>query len=266
MRVITWNCRRATKEKDIWKHLQKLSPDIMLLEEVSSFPNWIENNYIYKYEKSSTKNNTKQRFGNLLAHNGGKIQEIELTTELAWVNKELKRFKGNLLSYKIKLNSNTLHLISVYSPAWPLNSDLLNQEQIGSVKLTQNKELWLADLLWYALKCNINPNEYYIIGGDFNLSITFDSCWGKNPRGNQEYLDRMRKIGLIECLKEYNGRLIPTFKNMANGKILHQMDHLFVITKLYAKIKDCHVGDESVIYGNKLSDHLPIIADFNIDE
>jgi len=149
MRVITWNCRRATKEKDIWKHLQGLSPDIMLLQEVSSFPNWIENNYFYKYEKSSTKNNIKQIFGNLLAHNGGKIQEIELTTELAWVNKELKRFKGNLLSYKIKLNSNALHLISVYSPAWPLNSDLLNQEQIGSVKLTQNRELWL--LIYYGM-------------------------------------------------------------------------------------------------------------------
>ena len=247
------------------EHLQELSPDIMLLQEVSSFPNWIENNYIYKYEKSSTKNNVKQIFGNLLAHNAKNMQEIELTTELAWVNKELKRFKGNLFSYNIKLNSNTLHLISVYSPAWPLNSDLLKQEQIGSVKLTQNRELWLADLLWYALKCNINPTEYYIIGGDFNLSTTFDS-WEKNPRGNQEYLDRMRDIGLIECLKEYNGRLTPTFRNTNNGRMLHQIDHLFVTPKLYVKIKDCHVGDESVIFGNKLSDHLPIIADFNINE
>jgi len=265
MRVITWNCRRSTKEKDIWKHLQELSPDIMLLQEVSSFPNWIENNYIYKYEKSSMKNSTKQKFGNLLAHNGENIQEIELPTDLAWVNKEIKKFKGNLLSYNIKLDSNSLNLISVYSPAWPLNSNLLNQDQISSVKLTQNRELWLADLLWYALKCNIKPNEYYIIGGDFNLSITFDS-WGKKPRGNQEYLDRMRDIGLIECLKEYNGRLIPTFKNTDNGKKLHQIDHLFVTTNLYEKIKYCYVGDESIIFENKLSDHLPIIADFNINK
>jgi len=265
MRVITWNCGRSTKEKNIWKHLQELSPDIMLLQEVSSFPNWIENNYIYEYEKSSTKNNTKQRFGNLLVHNGENRQEIELLTDLAWVNKEIKKFKGNLLSYNTKLNNNTLNLISVYSPAWPLNINLLNQEQISSVKLTQNRELWLADLLWYALKCNINLSEYYIIGGDFNLSTTFDS-WGKNPRGNQEYLDRMRDIGLIECLKEYNERLIPTFKNPKNNMILHQIDHLFVTSKLYTKINYCHIGDESLIYGNKLSDHLPIIADFNINE
>jgi len=264
MRVVTWNCRRSTKEKDIWKHVQELSPNILLLEEVSSFPKWIENNYIYKYERSITKNNTKQRFGNLLAHNGEKIQEIELTTELAWVNKEIKKFKGNLLSYNIKLNSNALNLISVYSPAWPLNSDILNQEQIGSVKLTQNRELWLADLLWYALKCNINNNLNYIIGGDFNLSTTFDS-WGKYPRGNQEYLDRMRDIGLIECLKKFHGELVPTFKDPSNGKIIHQMDHLFVTSNLYLKLSNCCVGDREYIFGNKLSDHLPIIADIDIN-
>jgi exonuclease III len=67
-------------------------------------------------------------------------------------------------------------------------------------------------------------------------------------------------------LKEYNGRLIPTFKNPSNNRILHQIDHLFVTTKLYAKINDCYIGDESLIFGNKLSDHLPIIADFNINE
>jgi len=122
-----------------------------------------------------------------------------------------------------------------------------------------------ADLLWYALKCNINPTEYYIIGGDFNLSTTFDS-WQKKPRGNQEYLDRMKGIQLIECLKEYNGQLIPTFKNTDNGKMLHQIDHLFVTPSLYAKINNCYVGDKGLIFENKLSDHLPIIADFNINE
>ncbi|GAI91172.1 unnamed protein product, partial [marine sediment metagenome] len=29
---------------------------------------------------------------------------------------------------------------------------------------------------------------------------------------------------------------------------------------------NCYIGDENLIFGNKLSDHLPIIADFNITE
>jgi len=61
----------------------------------------------------------------------------------------------------------------------------------------------------------------------------------------------MRGIGLVECLKEYTGRLTPTFKNARNDRILHQIDHLFVTTKVYAKINNCHVGDESLIYWNK---------------
>jgi hypothetical protein len=182
MRVVTWNCKRSTKEKDIWKHLKGLLPDIMLLEEVSSFPDWIKNNYIYQNEKSNTKNNTNQRFGNLLAHNGEDMQEFELTTELAWVNKEIKKFKGNLLLYSTKWNGNILNLVSIYSPAWPLNSNLLYQEQINSVKLTQNEKLWLADLLWYALKCNINPNEYYIIGGDLIYQLPL-IVGGRNHEG-----------------------------------------------------------------------------------
>ena len=76
----------------------------------------------------------------------------------------------------------------------------------------------------------------------------------------------MRGIGLVECLKEYTGRLTPTFKNARNDRILHQIDHLFVTPSLYAKINNCYVGDKGLIFENKLSDHLPIIADFNIDE
>jgi exonuclease III len=76
----------------------------------------------------------------------------------------------------------------------------------------------------------------------------------------------MKEIGLIECLKEYNGQLTPTFKNSGDSKTLHQIDHLFVTVNLYEKMIKCYVGDKSLIFENQLSDHLPIIADFNINE
>lgn len=31
-----------------------------------------------------------------------------------------------------------------------------------------------------------------VVAGDFNLSVTVDSCWGKKPRRNQEIIDRLR--------------------------------------------------------------------------
>jgi len=59
MRVVSWNCKGATKENKIWNYLQELSPDILLLQEVTSFPLWIEENYSFNYEKSITKNNNE---------------------------------------------------------------------------------------------------------------------------------------------------------------------------------------------------------------
>jgi len=250
MRVVSWNCKGSTKENKIWNYLQELSPDILLLQEITSFPLWIENNYILKYQKAVTRNYNEQRFGNLLAYKGDYLKDVDLPTELTWVNNE--NFKDLILN-----------LICIYSPAWHLKKSLLKQEYIDSVKLLQSKNLWLADLLWFVLKSNVKPEPYYIVGGDYNLSVTFDS-WQKNPRGNQEYLDRMKNIGFIECLREYNDCLVPTFKNVSNGKIIHQIDHLFVTYNLYKWLNSCYAGDADVIFKNQLTDHLPIIADFDI--
>ena len=117
--------------------------------------------------------------------------------------------------------------------------------------------------MWFVLKSNVKPESYYIVGGDYNLSVTFDS-WQKKPRGNQEYLDRMKNIGFIECLREYNDCLVPTFKNASNGKKIHQIDHLFVTYNLHKRLNSCYAGDADVIFGNQVSDHLPIIADFDL--
>jgi len=262
MRVVSWNCKGATKENKIWNYLQEISPDVLLLQEVTSFPLWIEENYSFNYKKSITKNYNEQRFGNLLAYKGKYIKECNLTVDLMWVNDEIKKFKGNIISGVIGFKDLILKLICIYSPAWSLNKRILNQEKINQVKLSQSKNIWLADLLWYTLKCKLKPDDYFIVGGDYNLSLTFDS-WQKKPRGNQEYLDRMKSIGFIECLKEYSGCLVPTFKNASNGKIIHQMDHLFVTNNLHKQLNNCYVGDADVIFKNQLSDHLPIISNFN---
>jgi hypothetical protein len=40
------------------------------------------------------------------------------------------------------------------------------------------------------------------------------------------------------------------------------MDHLFTTKTLAEKLKNCNIFDQSVIFGDSISDHLPIIADF----
>jgi len=102
----------------------------------------------------------------------------------------------------------------------------------------------------------------WIVGGDLNASVTFDILWGKKPRGNQELLDRMQNLGFKELLYQAKGELTPTYKH-TNNEVIHQMDHLFVEERIFNYIIDCDVGNADLVFGNKLSDHLPIIAEFN---
>jgi len=156
----------------------------------------------------------------------------------------------------------TLTAISVYSPAWPIDRKRLEGIDTSTVKLTQNPDVWLADLLWHCLSLrDLEGEGGWVVGGDFNLSETFDS-WNKKPRGNLEYLNRMVDLGLTECLREHNGGLVPTFRNPGDGKVKHQMDHLFVTGNLRSRLRSCLVGPATV-FDAGLSDHLPIVATFS---
>jgi hypothetical protein len=160
-------------------------------------------------------------------------------------------------------------VVSVYSPAWPVNKERLKGIDISPVKLQLNPNVWGSEIIWSALKNTISSNETWIVGGDYNSSETFDRAYqlehgitrGIITDGNKEIRDRMYSLGFKECIREYNGKLVPTYKH-TDKQILHQLDHLYVSNRLYLNILKCKVGDQSIIFGNSLSDHLPIIADF----
>jgi exonuclease III len=117
------------------------------------------------------------------------------------------------------------------------------------------------------------PNQEWVIGGDFNSSETFDVEWqrrnnrkfGIRSSGNGETLERMSRLGLVECLRQFqNGAITPTFRH-PRGMVDHQMDHLFASSDLSSMLDNCTVGDQALVFGRSLSDHLPIIADFRTE-
>jgi len=80
---------------------------------------------------------------------------------------------------------------------------------VTTVRLPQNPDVWVTDLLWDALSLlRPRPDDPWIIGGDFNLSETFDDR-ASGPRGNHEYLGRMNRLGLTDCLREAKKALTP---------------------------------------------------------
>ena len=179
------------------------------------------------------------------------------------VNEELTRFRSNLLAYQIEPERlPPVNVACVYSPAWPVSRTRLEGFDVGGVKLTQNPDVWVSDLLVAALKETYTPMTPWIVAGDFNACETFDS-WRGGPRGNREWLGRMAGLGLTECLRDSQGKLTPTFRRPGKELAHCQIDHLFVSAELAMHLVSCRVEPPERIYSQHLSDHLPIVAEFD---
>jgi exonuclease III len=266
VRVVSWNCRRAGTGSDVWKYLLELDPDIALLQEVSALPKDILRIYACEKVHAMGKRGTPQRFCTAILVKGQIEGSLHLHASANWIANELAHFSGNLVARQLKLETGDLtNVISVYSPSWYINRDRLKDIDTSGVRLTlQKSDIWVGDLLWASLaELKPDPDELWIISGDFNLSETFDS-WRGGSRGNREYLDRMASLGLIECLRYSKRCLTPTFRNTYRSAIKHQMDHLFVTQSLARSLERCDVGSQDRVFGANISDHLPIIADFKI--
>jgi exonuclease III len=244
------------------EYFGELDADIALLQEVSSVPSVINERWSGVSRAAVTKKGGPQRFSTAVLVRAEICEPLTLASSVSWVQSELALFEGNLVGCRVRLGeADGINVLSVYSPAWPIDRRRLTGVDTGGVRLRQNRDVWLTDVVLAALTdMEISPDDEWIIGGDLNLSETFD-LWKGGPRGNREYLDRMNDFGLVDCLRKAAGVLTPTFRNPRGGGVLHQMDHLFVSRPLAERLAACGVGSPGRVFG-RLSDHLPIIADF----
>jgi endonuclease/exonuclease/phosphatase family metal-dependent hydrolase len=264
MRICCWNVKRASDSSAAWQLLEEISPDVALLQEVTAVPKNISDKYTVAMHLAAGKKwGTSQRFYTAILVRGKIESPIPLSSRWDWVNGELDHFRGNLLAYQVNVLGQVFRVMSVYSPAWPVDPERLREFDVNPIKLKQNPNVWVTELLWAALLDTCNSDQPpWVVAGDLNSSETFDHMWGSGPRGNREILDRMNDLGLRECLRQSQSTLVPTFRNPSNGQIVHQLDHLFVSAKLATHLTSCKTGERDRVFGESLSDHLPIIADF----
>jgi len=263
---MSWNCRGvASTNAAFWRYFLDQDVDVALLQEVNSIPDYVRSTYNAVTANAVTKSGKPQRFSTCLLSKTPIRAAHAFVSKKEWVNFELEHFKGNLVSGGVVTSVGEVNVISVYNPAWPIDRTRIGSYDTEGIRLTQQKsDVWLADVLWAVLRDKNLADEMWIVGGDFNLSETFDS-WVGGPHGNKGYLDRMASLGMVECLRKHCGILMPTFKNASNGKILHQMDHIWASPNLAEWVVECRTGVQELIFGAGLSDHLPIIADFDLD-
>lgn len=267
MRVVTWNMHGARASRQpAWEYLLELKPDIALLQEVGEIPLQVAAQFECKEVYAVRQNGRPQKFKTALLVRGRITDEVVLLSCEPWIERELRRFSGNLLSFRVEPEFGpTLNAIDVYNPAWPLDRSASQDVDTSAVRLKhQTRDVWLADLLWFSLGLLFERHpEPWIVAGDFNLSESFDE-WPGGPHGNREYLDRMADLGLVECLRQFAGKQVPTFKNPDGGAVLHQIDHMFVSSALAAGLTSATTGSQEHVFGASLSDHLPVIADFDV--
>ena len=79
-----------------------------------------------------------------------------------------------------------------------------------------------------------------------------------------DHLELSPRLGFTECLSAAKGKLTPTFKNSKGGKVVHQLDRMFVTERLASEPIRCEAGTHADVFDAHLSDHLPIIANFSL--
>ena len=266
MKIVSWNLNKATTERTkSWEYLRQLNPDIALLQEVNSIPDFITDIFDHSYQKAINKDRNTQKFGTAILVKGKITNPFLLVSQSKWVNKQLEYYQGIFVARQVILNNGfRANVVSVHSPAWFFDSEDIDETEFNQIKLQNNKKIWGTELLWSALSNTITQSDLpWIVGGDFNLSVDFDLP--KN-RGNQEVLDRMKAIDFEECLFRVKGVPTPTFRNVRSKEWIHQLDRLFVSPQLIEKLTKCEVSEANFVVENRLSDHLPIIAEFEIEK
>ena len=262
MRIVSWNVQRAVADDDVWNVLLQLDPDIILLQEAIDFSDTFTSKYSTFHKFAVKENGEKQIFGTAIAVKGEILSEISLSSEIGWMDKGIDYFEGNLLGAVIKTKEGEqFNVVSAYSPAWPMDKKSLEGVDTTGIQLDGNPDVWCTEALWCGLRDTMPKHPgTWIVGGDFNTSVLFDI---PSDRGNRQFLQRLTDLGMAECLSTYQGNPTPTFKH-SRGSIRHQLDYIFVSDELFQDLGSCSTGDKEAIFGNSLSDHLPVIADFDL--
>lgn len=261
-KVVTWNLHRASATSGAWDYLLELDPDVALLQEVGLIPSAVTREYDCRCAQAMGQA-APQRFHTAILVRGQIGPSFRLASPRPWIDAILSAYAGNLFACEIcPRRGSPLKVISVYSPPWPIPSRYHDGADLDALGRTQQRGVWLTDVLLAALEhCRPDSEDRWIIAGDLNLSETFDrERWSAG--GNGAWLDRMSGLGFTECLRHSQGMLMPTFRH-SRGGIWHQMDHVFASRSLSSNLLSCETGNADRVFASPLlSDHLPVVASF----
>ena len=227
MRVVSWNMNKRTGS--CWEYiLDSHDPDYVLAQEASPLPDHV---------KATVRSTTKKSNRTVFYSKRNDHSRIKLESDDGM---------GLLV-----IQRSNVFFINVYANLdfKPVNPPLLGllAKFVSNLRRRHNAE-------------NI------IIAGDFNMDRRMDD----NPTGSRfalkntyptnNFFDAILDMGFKDCMRKFSGEPVQTHRHNLS-KFPWELDHMFATQKLY----EC-LDKIEVVNAASLSDHDPIIADFNFLE
>ncbi|MDE2721629.1 endonuclease/exonuclease/phosphatase family protein [Candidatus Palauibacter polyketidifaciens] len=259
MKLLTWNVNKAGKaRRELWETVQREDADIVLLQEVTGIPMWIQDRYECHPVSPRYFRGHNAPFSTAVLSKGSIDATPYLESGSAWVDRIYTERYGWIVGCKTTLDSGErFHVVSVHSPSFPIPPRLWTDVDVSGIKLVTNPRLWFTEILWALLRAAcISDDTNWIVGGDFNRSV--------KHKGGQELIDRLKTLGLTDCLSHHHGGPAPTFQTWTKS-VRHQLDYCYVNTPLLERLSEARVPRHEEVFDRKprLSDHLPILCTFD---
>jgi exonuclease III len=240
MKIITWNIHKVAYEKmkEILEYLKNKNCDVCLLQEVYVIPAEFKKDFhIVRGEMNAI----------LVKKTIGNTEKIDLNNI-----SDNSAINDYFVACEVKVPGKSLVFISVYN-----YFDENNNKESEDVK--KFKEF--LKIVYEYLENN-KGKKIIIIGGDFNMDEKFKThkLWVKCSKEMiQEFSKLEHEDPLVE---EPDEEKRYTWIN-PNSKDKYKLDYLFLPKQIKSKIEPV---DEKEIFNQrqKLSDHLPIIAEIEI--
>ena len=246
MKIVSWNINGRDKTLDfVLKN--SLNADLYLLQEVKVSNNLNEKNILF--DQINQTDGEKRNFGNCIISFGPEINRTEINT----------KYKGSLIVSEIILADTKIAVINLYGILTAISK---NQKTVAP-----NIHNMLSDLTPIFLGWSDEKFKSFILAGDFNVDKRMDTTegmyWRKGMRTSQIIFERIEDFLLEDCLIKKYPNFVRTFRNKSGrDKVPWQIDHMFASKDLYNKLQKIEVLENTET--SALSDHYPIIADFDI--
>lgn len=237
MKLVTWNCNGALRNK--FEHLNDFSADIYVIQECEDpkrtnhkeFNHWSENHLWI--------GDSKNKGIGVFAKN-----EIDLK-HLDWTNK----FKDHEVKHFLPCSVNSsFNLLAV----WTHKNNSPNFGYIGQ--------------FWKYIQNHKRKLNNSIIAGDFNSNTIWDEWdrWWNHSDVVRELEElEIKSLYHLYINEEQGKESIPTFFLHRKQENPYHIDYVFASKMFSDNLISLEIGN--IENWLKLSDHLPVICEFNLD-